>query len=181
MFRDMIESYDDFGSDIDTGSLDPFAFLSLDVIEEAGICLGIDRELLATGAAVAILCGLVDGWDQCDPELVPHSPWCLRTKEVLEEGLLWDYPDLEDVPSRQSPGKKGTTVALSMIKRRVSQLAVSNTRYSKAFTVGANTDASAARGSRQRCERYQRRVSTRWCVKTGRSPACPSPRKTVAH
>lgn len=95
MFVDMLESYGGFGSDLDTGSFDPFVFARAYVDERPGESLSIDQHLLVSGAAIAVLCGMLDAWQQEDPDLVPKTPWLKRAAELLQDEALADYPDLE--------------------------------------------------------------------------------------
>lgn len=71
MYRDLIESYAGFGHGIDTGTFDAVEFLKIDVREQPGSNLDLDIELIRTGAAISILCGLLDSWD----EGVAPSDW----------------------------------------------------------------------------------------------------------
>ena len=94
MFADMAECYRGFGSDIDTGSFDPFAYVRSFIAERPGYSLGVNQTLLTTGAAVAILCGMVDRWDQGDPQYVSELSWFKKAQAVVEDEVLSDYPDL---------------------------------------------------------------------------------------
>lgn len=71
MYVDLIESYNGFGHNIDTGNITPATYLELidaPVIEREGYILGVNTELMQQGSAIALLCMLSDAWDE-------HETW----------------------------------------------------------------------------------------------------------
>ena len=92
-YRDLIESYRGFGHGIDTGTFDPFAFLDVEISEAMNESLGLNRLLLRSGAAIAILCAISDAWDEKSDE-VSQSQFFRRIRQALGNDTLKDLPDL---------------------------------------------------------------------------------------
>ena len=90
MYYDLVESYEGFGHNIDTGNFDPIFFADCYLFEPEGVTFGINVNVLHEGSAVAILCWLSDFWD--DHETSPEGEFSSEVKRILTEGRLDHLP-----------------------------------------------------------------------------------------
>lgn len=81
MYVDMIESYEGFGHNIETGKFSPLEFVDAQVLEPEGYTFGIDILLLQSGSAIALLCELSNLWDEYATEV---KSWQL-TLPIIED------------------------------------------------------------------------------------------------
>jgi len=94
MYYDLVRSYQGFGHNIETGDFDPIEFLTCSIGEPPGSSFGLDLELLHQGAAIAILCGLSDSWDEHDGPILTW-PLLAKARQKLLEGAFSSMPTLE--------------------------------------------------------------------------------------
>jgi hypothetical protein len=90
MYYDLVESYNGFGHNIDTGNFDPIFFADCYLFEREGISFGIDVNILHEGSAVAILCKLSDYWDENDT--LPKDKFILEVERLLSENRVDHLP-----------------------------------------------------------------------------------------
>ena len=95
LYYDLVESYNGFGHNIDTGTFDPIFFADCYLFEPSGTTFGIDVNILHEGSAVAILCKLSDYWDENG--LLPNDEFVTQVKRILSEGRLDHLPLAEQV------------------------------------------------------------------------------------
>lgn len=94
LYVDMVESYDGFGHNLDTGTFDALAYVDAVLDESPGHSFGLDLRLLHEGCGVAVLCILSDAWD--DYEALDHEwPLHSRIHRALVEGRLHHLPLIE--------------------------------------------------------------------------------------
>lgn len=92
MYRDMAESYDGFGHNIDTGLGRFDAPAILDLPDDADLPSS-ELELLRTGAAIALLCDLSDAWDEEGDASGTHLR-LITARLVLQSGGFGQYPEI---------------------------------------------------------------------------------------
>ena len=90
MYYDLVESYEGFGHNIETGNFDPIFFADCYLFEPEGTTFGINVNVLHEGSAVAILCRFSDYWD--DNGTIPEDKFALEVKRILAEGRLDHLP-----------------------------------------------------------------------------------------
>ena len=94
MYWDLINSYNGFGHNIETGTFKAVEFIDCEITEKPGYALGLDKELLQTGAAIAILCGLSDAWDEQETWDVKW-PLIQQAKLAFDGGKFRNYPEIQ--------------------------------------------------------------------------------------
>ena len=94
LYYDLVESYNGFGHNIDTGTFDLIFFADCYLFEPEGTTFGIDVNILHEGSAVAILCKLSDYWDEHG--LLPNDEFVTQVKDILSEGRLDHLPLAEE-------------------------------------------------------------------------------------
>lgn len=90
MYYDLINSYEGFGHNIETGNFDPIFYVDSYLFEKERTSLGIDVSILHEGSAVAILCKLYDFWDEHDE--IPEDNFAFKVKKILSEKRLDHLP-----------------------------------------------------------------------------------------
>lgn len=90
MYYDLVESYEGFGHNIETGNFDPIFFADCYLFEPKGSTFGIDVNVLHEGSAVGILCKFSDFWD--DHGTAPEGEFASEVKRILSEGRLDHLP-----------------------------------------------------------------------------------------
>ncbi len=86
MYYDLVESYEGFGHNIETGNFDPIFFVDCYLFEPKGFTFGIDVNILHEGSAIAILCKFSDYWDE--HHTAPEGEFALEVKRILSESRL---------------------------------------------------------------------------------------------
>jgi hypothetical protein len=90
MYYDLVESYNGFGHNINTGEFDPIFFADCYLFEREGMTLGIDVNILHEGSTVAILCKLSDYRDESG--VLPDNEFVSQVRRTLSEGRLDHLP-----------------------------------------------------------------------------------------
>ncbi len=95
MYVDLVESYEGFGHNIETGNYKALDFIDARVIEPEGYTFAIDETLLFPGAAISLLCSLSDAWDEYETWDVKHWPLMHEIRQAYEANRFSHMPDIE--------------------------------------------------------------------------------------
>lgn len=95
MYYDLVKSYKGFGHNIDCGTFNPLNYIDAVLEEPHGYTFAIDLELLQNGSAVALLCDLVNMWDEFETSDVKVWPIIAQIKTALVSGRLEHMPELK--------------------------------------------------------------------------------------
>jgi len=95
MYHDLVRSYKGFGHNIDCGKFNPLNYIDAVLEEPEGYKFGIDLELLQNGCAVALLCDLVNMWDEFETSDVQAWPIIGQIKTAIASGRLVHMPELK--------------------------------------------------------------------------------------
>jgi len=95
MYHDLVRSYKGFGHNIDCGKFNPLNYIDAVLEEPEGYTFGIDLELLQNGSAVALLCDLVNMWDEFETSDVQAWPIIGQIKAAIASGRLVHMPELK--------------------------------------------------------------------------------------
>ena len=91
LYTEMVESYQGFAADLETGAFDPYTFVDCALGDEPGWTFQVDTQLLREGSAVKLLAWQVDCWEQTGD---------IRTDRQLMQGIktLLAGDALHDLP-----------------------------------------------------------------------------------
>ncbi len=92
LYDDAVTSYAGFGHNLETGSFDPFRYVSCQLAEPPGYTFKIDLQLLHEGAACALLCHLSDYWDDFEGQEISTNNLTSRIRKLAQEGHLNTTP-----------------------------------------------------------------------------------------
>jgi hypothetical protein len=95
MYYDLVRSYKGFGHNIDCGKFNPLNYIDAVLEEPEGYSFAIDLELLQNGSAVALVCDLVNMWDEFETSNVQVWPIIGQIKTALISGRLKHMPELQ--------------------------------------------------------------------------------------
>lgn len=95
MYVDMIESYEGFGHNIETGKFSPLDFVDAPIIEPEGYTFAVDVSLLQNGSAIALLCELSDAWDEYETWEVKNWPLIPLIKLASDAGRFNHLPIIQ--------------------------------------------------------------------------------------
>ena len=95
MFVDMVESYKGFGHNIDTGVFSPLDFIDAPIFEPPGVTFGIDVALLQNGSAIALLCELLNAWDETGSWKI-NSHFLYQIRKANEEHRFSHLPEIQE-------------------------------------------------------------------------------------
>lgn len=95
MYYDLVKSYRGFGHNIDCGKFSPLNYIDAVLEEPEGYTFAIDLELLQIGSAVALLCDLVNMWDEFETSDVQVWPIIGQIKTALISGRFGHLPELQ--------------------------------------------------------------------------------------
>jgi len=96
MYYDLVRSYKGFGHNIDCGKFNPLNYIDAVLEEPERYTFAIDLELLQNGSAVALLCDLVNMWDEFETSDVQEAwPIIGQIKAAIASGRLAHMPELK--------------------------------------------------------------------------------------
>lgn len=97
MYVDLVEGYGNFGHGIEVGTFSPLDFIDAEVIDppEQGYVLGLDLGLLQAGSGIALLCGLLDAFDDNDVTGDIADPAIQAAKAAFLAGRLRHLTSIE--------------------------------------------------------------------------------------
>ena len=91
LFTEMVESYQGFAADLETGSFDPYVFVDCRLGEEPGWTFQVDTRLLREGSVVKLLAWQVDCWEQSG-DIRSDRELMNGIKTLLASNTLHDLP-----------------------------------------------------------------------------------------
>ncbi|AFY73632.1 hypothetical protein Syn7502_01572 [Synechococcus sp. PCC 7502] len=95
MYYDLVKSYKGFGHNIESGKFNPLNYIDAVLEEPIGYTFAVDIELLQNGSAVALLCDLVNMWDEFETSDVQVSPIIDQIKAALVSGRFRHLPEFQ--------------------------------------------------------------------------------------
>ena len=104
LYAEMVERYGGFGHGIDTGYFAPLDFV--DARLATGERLALDLDLLRNGAAIALLCAIVD-WMVEGDAAQPAWPIVEGARVAWLAGVFVDRPEIERAFALAFSGEEG--------------------------------------------------------------------------